>query len=277
LTAFLAPWIREKRVDLWDDSRVRAGENWDAEIRKAIDDASVAVLLVSKNFLASDFIANQELPRLLDRADRNQIRLAWIAIGYSGVQATRLWNFQAVNDPSRPLESLGGAERNKAMADIAARIADALTMGTLAGGLRIIDETTEPLAAALEQRPERTDHEFQVRAEYEPGQNRISFSGSYVIITAGDLANLPEADREFIADLEDSLNRNYKRWSALRKGLGNAGGALDSEVENQLARIAKLMCRDLNAILDFLRKMHKFELEDHYARYRYICEKLDAP
>jgi hypothetical protein len=49
---------------------------------------------------------------------------------------------------------------------------------------------------------------------------------------------LPEADLEFIADLEDSLDRNYKRWSSVRKGLGDAGGALDSEVENQLNRIA---------------------------------------
>ena len=47
-------------------------------------------------------------------------------------------------------------------------------------------------------------------------------------------------------------------------------------MENQLTRIAKLMCRDLNSILNFLREMHKAELEDHYARYRFICERLNA-
>jgi hypothetical protein len=87
---------------------------------------------------------------------------------------------------------------------------------------------------------------------------------------------LPEADREFIADLEDSLDRNYKRWRLVRKGLGDAGGALDGEVENQLTRIAKIMCRDLKTILGFLREIHKVELEDHYNRYRYICERLHA-
>ena len=83
-------------------------------------------------------------------------------------------------------------------------------------------------------------------------------------------------DREFIADLEDSLDRNYKRWSAVRSGLGDAGGALDNEVERQLTRVAKLMCQDLTSILDFLREMHKAELEDHYSRYRYICARLHA-
>jgi len=276
LVTFLAPWIRDKRVDLWDDSRIKLGDNWQAEIRKAIEEAAVAVLLVTKDFLASDFITKQELPGLLGRAQQKQIRLAWIAVGHSGVEATELWRFQAVNDPSRPLETLDRAQRNKAMVDIANRIADAVTISTFAGGLHIIDETTEPLEAALEGRRERRNREFGVQAHYEPAQDRISFSGAHETITAADLERLPEDDREFIADLEDSLNRNYKRWSAVRKGLGEAGGALDAEVENQLTRIAKLMCRDLSSILGFLREMHKAELEDHYARYRYICERLVA-
>ena len=56
------------------------------------------------------------------------------------------------------------------MVDIAKGIAATVTLGTFAGGLQIIDETTEPLEAALEIRPERTDREFRVR----PGQLRTS-------------------------------------------------------------------------------------------------------
>ena len=149
-------------------------------------------------------------------------------------------------------------------------------MGTLAGGLKIIDETTEPLEAALDKRREQKDRTFGVEARYEEQQNQIAFKGSLSIIGPADLDRLPEPDREFIADLEDSLGRNYKRWSAVRSALGDAGGALDDEVERQLARVAKLMCKDLTSILDFLRLMHKAELEDHYSRYRYICARLHA-
>jgi hypothetical protein len=276
LSTFLAPWIRDKRLNLWDDSQIAVGDNWRAQIESAIQEATVAVLLVTKDFLASDFITRYELPALLDRARKKQIRLAWVAVGHSGVEATELWGFQAVNDPSRPLETLGRSQRNKAMVDIAKSIADAITVGTFAGGLEIIDVTTEPLEAALERRPERTDREFHVQANYEPAEDRISFRGAHETISAADLDRLPDEDREFIADLEDSLRRNYKRWKAVRSGLGDAGGALDDEVENQLIRIAKLMCRDLNSILDFLREMHKAELEDHYGRYRFICERLAA-
>jgi hypothetical protein len=276
LVTFLAPWIRDKRVQLWDDSQIEAGEIWRVRIETAIEQASVAVLLVSKYFFASKFIAEHELPRLLKRVEQREIRLMWIAVGHSVVQATPLAEFQAVNNPSRPLEALNVPERNKVLADIAQKIANAVTMHTFAGGLRVIDETVEPLEAALEQRPERADRTFRVQAQYEPDRDRISFSGAGEVITADDLTRLPEADREFIADLEDSLERNYKRWSSVRKRLGEAGGALDGEVKDELARIGKLLCADLNAILDFLKTMHKYALEDHYGRYRYICQKLNV-
>jgi hypothetical protein len=162
------------------------------------------------------------------------------------------------------------------MVAIAAAIGDALTLGTFAQGLQVIDETTEPIQAAVERRPERAQRQFGVQAQYEPAQERISFTGTTTTITFADLAKLPDEDREFIADLEDSLKKNYERWSAVRKGLGDAGGALDIEVENQISRITKLICGDLNDILDFLRKMHKYDLEDHYGRYRYICSQLKS-
>ncbi len=276
LVTHMAPWIRDKRVNIWDDSRIKAGAKWLDEIESALDQAAVAVLLVSKDFLASEFIAKYELPRLLERAGRNELRLAWVAVGYSAVRMTPLSQFQAANDPERPLERLSAAQRNKVMVEVATKVADAVTMRSLAGGLRIIDETTEPIEAALAGRPENRARRFGVRATYEASVDRISFSGATQVITVADLERLPAADREFIADLEDSLDRNYKRWAAVRKGLGDAGGALDDEVEGQLTRIAKIMCRDLQAILGFLRDMHKGELEDHYSRYRYICEELHA-
>ena len=276
LTRHLAPWLREKRVGLWADTQIGAGQNWRKEIEAAISQARVAVLLVTKDFLASNFIVQNELPAILALARDNKLKLVWVPVGHSGVEATELWQFQAASEPGRPLETLKGPQRDKVLAGIAKQIADAATLGALAGGLKLIDETTEPLEAALERRSEQKDRSFGIEAHYEEQQNQIAFKGSLTIIGPADLDRLPDPDREFIADLEDSLGRNYKRWNAVRLALGDAGGALDDEVEKQLARVAKLMCKDLTSILDFLRLMHKAELEDHYSRYRYICARLHA-
>lgn len=274
LKTFLAPWLRDKRLGLWTDQQIGAGQNWRTQIENEISQARVAVLLVTADFLASEFISNSELPVILDRAHKNQLTVIWIAVGHAPYQATELAMFQAANDPSRPLESLRRPDRDKVFLSIAQKIADAATLRTLAGGLQIVDETTEPLEAALDHRSENPNRIVGVQAHYIPEQEQIAFTGVVTTITAEDLSRLPPQDREFIADLEDSLERNYKRWSAVRRGLGDAGGALDDEVERQITRVAKLMCQDLTSILDFLRQMHKVELEDHYARYRYICTRL---
>jgi exonuclease VII small subunit len=61
-------------LDLWDDRRIGTGEDWYQEIQEAMAAASVAVLLVSANFLTSQFILGEEVPRLLERRDKEGLR-----------------------------------------------------------------------------------------------------------------------------------------------------------------------------------------------------------
>jgi hypothetical protein len=65
----------------------------------------VAILLVTHHFVASDFIMNYELPKLLE-ARQEGLTIVWIAVGASLYEETPLNDLQAVNDPSRPLDSL---------------------------------------------------------------------------------------------------------------------------------------------------------------------------
>ena len=43
-------------LDVWEDQRIAAGANWRAELDKALNEAHVAILLVSADFLTSEFI-----------------------------------------------------------------------------------------------------------------------------------------------------------------------------------------------------------------------------
>jgi hypothetical protein len=62
-------------LDLWDDSRIGAGEDWYQKIQEAITRASVAVLLVSADFLNSEFILSEEIPSLMKRRDNEGLRI----------------------------------------------------------------------------------------------------------------------------------------------------------------------------------------------------------
>ena len=53
-------------LDLWDDRRIGAGEDWYPEIEKAIEAASVAVLMASADLLTSRFILQEEILISLD-------------------------------------------------------------------------------------------------------------------------------------------------------------------------------------------------------------------
>jgi len=111
LQVHLRPYKRRGDLDLWDDSRIPAGDHWREAIGDAIDRAAAAILLISADFLASDFIASEELPRLLRKAQGQGVRVIPII-----VQPCRLTNhpqlvsFQALNAPNRPLSKLSDAE-----------------------------------------------------------------------------------------------------------------------------------------------------------------------
>jgi hypothetical protein len=75
LKRHLKPLVREGNLDCWDDTHIRPGDDWKQEIQNALDTAQVAVLLISADFFASDFIDETELPPLLDAAKAKGARI----------------------------------------------------------------------------------------------------------------------------------------------------------------------------------------------------------
>ncbi len=126
LKVMLQPLVRNKTLALWDDTRIRAGSKWRREMKKALSKARVAVLLVSPDFLASDFIAEHELPQLLDAAEKKGLKILWICVSDCLYTETEIGDYQAANDPRKPLDTLG-SELNKALVSICERIKQAAT------------------------------------------------------------------------------------------------------------------------------------------------------
>jgi TIR domain len=65
LLTHLSVLDHEGLLHVWTDRRIEVGASWQAKINEAMSDSRVAVLLVTANFLTSEFILNQEVPRLL--------------------------------------------------------------------------------------------------------------------------------------------------------------------------------------------------------------------
>ncbi len=119
----LQPFLRKQPFLLWDESQIQAGKEWQKEINQALSSAKVAVLLVSPDFLASDFIAEQILSPLLDAAMNEGLTILWIAVRSCSYQETEIEHYQAVNKPSMPLAALKGSKRDDALVSICQQIA----------------------------------------------------------------------------------------------------------------------------------------------------------
>lgn len=104
LFIYLMPLEKAGILDLWVDTRLRAGDKWRREIEKALQRATVAVLLVSADFLASDFTTEDELPPLLKNAEGQGTRVTPLILKLCRFARDKsLRAFQAVNDPKRAL------------------------------------------------------------------------------------------------------------------------------------------------------------------------------
>jgi hypothetical protein len=130
LLVHLKPLQREGRVELFDDTKIQPGANWRNEIKAALQKAKVAILLISADFLASDFIAEDELPPLLERAQAGGAIVIPVIVSPSRfTKIESLAKYQAINDPKVPLEAMDYASSEAVLVRVADAIVDALDGG----------------------------------------------------------------------------------------------------------------------------------------------------
>jgi hypothetical protein len=118
LKQYLGPLEKQNLIRVWDDTQMKPGAEWLAEIRKALEAARVAVFLVSQDFLSSPFINSQELPPLMDAASSKGCLIFWIAVKSSTVKDSPLGKFQGANSPDQPLALMSEGEQAKALLDV---------------------------------------------------------------------------------------------------------------------------------------------------------------
>jgi len=119
---FISPYKDTKDIDFWVDTRIKSGQDWLGEIEKAIMSAKIAVLLISADFLASDFIRKYELPTLLDKAKDDGTAILAVYLSPCDHESFGLSRFQFINPLNRPLNGEKRIQKESYWLDLTKRI-----------------------------------------------------------------------------------------------------------------------------------------------------------
>jgi hypothetical protein len=80
----LRPWEREKQIVCWCDRQIPPGSEWKSAIDERLDSADIILLLVSADFMDSDFCMEIEYPRAMERHREGSARVIPILLSPCG-------------------------------------------------------------------------------------------------------------------------------------------------------------------------------------------------
>jgi formylglycine-generating enzyme required for sulfatase activity/cellulose biosynthesis protein BcsQ len=107
----IADWQREGVIEsVWSDREIAPGEIWDQRIKEAVESADLILVLMSRNSLASEYIASVELVRALERHERGEARVVPIIVRPCDWQSSRLARLQVLPSGGKPISRYADPE-----------------------------------------------------------------------------------------------------------------------------------------------------------------------
>jgi TIR domain len=158
LETHLALLKRQGIIDLWHDRRIGAGREWVGAIDEHLNSAAVILLLVSANFVASDYCYDLEMTRALERHDAGDARVIPIILRTTFWEGAPFARLQALPEHGRAITEWGN--RDRAFTDVARGIHNAVQeiRAAQASAQRIVGGRTQRLPPIWNVPPRRNPH-----------------------------------------------------------------------------------------------------------------------
>jgi hypothetical protein len=116
LAVHLASLRREKLVSVWHDRRIGAGEDWKGAIDEHLEQAGIILLLVSPDFMASDYCHDVEAGRALARRANGEALVIPIILRPTDWTKAPFAGLQALPKDARPVKKW--PDRDEAWLDV---------------------------------------------------------------------------------------------------------------------------------------------------------------
>ncbi|KUL96507.1 hypothetical protein DK26_06890 [Bosea sp. WAO] len=130
LEVALATLKRQGLIETWHDRMLRAGDEFDPGIRQELERADVILLLVSPDFIASNYCYDVEMTRALERHRTGEARVIPVILRACDWHPTPFGKLMAAPRDGKPIRSW--PDLDEAFLDVAKKIRDALPKAPIA-------------------------------------------------------------------------------------------------------------------------------------------------
>lgn len=112
--------VHEGSIESWDGCAILPGADWDAEVKKKLEEAHYILFLVSSDFMASQYIKDVELKNAMERHNQNKAKIIPIIVRPCDFKGLPIARYQAL--PKNALPVIEWPNRDSAYADIVQQI-----------------------------------------------------------------------------------------------------------------------------------------------------------
>ncbi|MEM6255486.1 MAG: GUN4 domain-containing protein [Cyanobacteria bacterium P01_D01_bin.156] len=108
LEAHLMPLKRSGLVSTWHDGCINPGQEWEPQIEANLEQCEIVLLLISKNFIASDYCCDVEAPKAIKRHKLGNACVIPVILGsclwkLARIDGVRLGQLQALPKDAKPI------------------------------------------------------------------------------------------------------------------------------------------------------------------------------
>ncbi|MFC3695536.1 toll/interleukin-1 receptor domain-containing protein [Chenggangzhangella methanolivorans] len=126
LEVALSAMKRQGLIDAWHDRRLSVGDDFDKGVRSELERADVILLLVSPDFIASDYCHDVEMVRALERHKRGEARVIPVILRACDWKQTAFKKLLAAPTDGKPIRSW--PDLDEAFLDVVQKIRQTLSV-----------------------------------------------------------------------------------------------------------------------------------------------------
>ncbi|HFA51592.1 MAG TPA: TIR domain-containing protein [Bacteroidetes bacterium] len=99
---------RRKMCTIFYDGEIKPGERWDKRLKDELHKATIFVLLVSADFLNSDYVNDVELPKILNKEKQGTAKVLPVILKKCLWKYSEISELQVIMDGGKPIGQTGG-------------------------------------------------------------------------------------------------------------------------------------------------------------------------